>query len=117
MPRHLYIHVPFCRSRCAYCAFYSTTGADAALLDRYVDAILAELSRSGATGPLDTIYLGGGTPPLLGAGRVARLLDAIRAQPTASQDAEVTIEANPEGLARGDAAALRAAGEIRPISS
>ena len=113
MSRNLYIHVPFCRSRCAYCAFYSTTGADAALLDRYVDDTLRELSRSKATGPLDTIYLGGGTPSLLGADRVARLLDEIRTLPTVSPDAEVTIEANPEGLAEGDAAALRAAGVTR----
>ena len=113
MPRHLYIHVPFCRSRCAYCAFYSTTGADAALLDRYINAILFELSQSGEAGPLDTIYLGGGTPSLLGPGRVARLLDELRTLSTLSLDAEVTLEANPEGLAEGDTAALRAAGVTR----
>ncbi len=113
MPRHLYLHVPFCRSRCAYCAFYSTTGADAALLDRYVNAVLVELSRSEMIGPWDTIYLGGGTPSLLAPVRTARLLDEIRTLCTFSPNAEVTIEANPEGLAEGDAAALRAAGVNR----
>jgi len=108
-PRHLYLHVPFCRSRCAYCAFYSTTGATPSLLDRYVDGILVELDQDPPGGPWDTVYLGGGTPSLLGARRVARLLGSL----PLTGDAECTVEANPEGLRAGDAAAYRDAGVNR----
>jgi len=112
-PRHLYIHVPFCRSRCAYCAFYSTTTADPSLLDRFCDAILAEASLAEDSGPWETVYLGGGTPSLLGVDRIVRLLGGLRKATPFAVDAELTLEANPEGLGRLDADAFRAAGLTR----
>jgi oxygen-independent coproporphyrinogen-3 oxidase len=109
--RHLYVHLPFCASRCGYCAFVVEVGA----LDRrdaYVDALLAELEREQSVlGPLDTVYFGGGTPTLTGADRIARLMGAIR--PRLAPGAEVTIEANPETVDAGSLAALRETGITR----
>lgn len=110
-PKLAYIHVPFCRSRCAYCAFYSTTDVTPSLLDRYTDAILAEASD--AAGPYETIYMGGGTPSILGVDRVARLLEGLRSSGSIAEDAEVTLEANPEGLGPTDAGGYRDAGVNR----
>ena len=109
--RHLYLHLPFCASRCGYCAFVVETGS-LALRDAYADALLAELRReSGRLGELDTVYLGGGTPTLMRPRRLARLLDAVR--PHLADGAEVSIEANPETVDRRQLAGLRAMGVTR----
>lgn len=109
--RHLYVHTPFCASRCGYCAFVVEVGA----LDRrdeYVDALLGELDREEPRlGGLDTVYFGGGTPTLMEPDRIARVMDAVR--PRLAAGAEVTIEANPETVDRDAFAALRAAGITR----
>ena len=109
--RHLYVHLPFCASRCGYCAFVVEVGA----LDRrdaYLDALLTELeAESGQLGPLDTVYLGGGTPSLMRPRRIARLMDAIR--PHLAPGAEVSIEANPETVDRASLEAFAAAGITR----
>ena len=110
-PNQLYIHVPFCRSRCAYCAFYSTTDATPSLLDRFTEAVLTEASDGG--GPYETVYMGGGTPSLLGVDRVARLLDGLDRSGSVAEGAEVTLEANPEGLGPEDAGRYRDAGVNR----
>lgn len=92
----LYIHIPFCASKCAYCDFYSFA-ADEALKDAYTEALCRELAAWGGLlgRPVDTVYLGGGTPTLIGGARLARLLEtAARFFPLAA-DAEVTLEANP----------------------
>lgn len=92
--RHLYVHLPFCRSRCGYCAFVVETGG----LDRrdaYMDALLAELDRrTGLIGDLETVYLGGGTPSLMRPRRIARLLDALHG--CLAPGAEISMEMNPE---------------------
>ena len=92
----LYIHVPFCASKCAYCDFYSFAGSPA-LMDAYTDALLRELDVWGAGGNLraDTVYFGGGTPSLLGGERLARILERAAACFSLSANAEVTLEANP----------------------
>jgi oxygen-independent coproporphyrinogen-3 oxidase len=109
--RHLYVHLPFCASRCGYCAFVVETGS-LGMRDAYLDALLVELEReSDALAPLDTVYLGGGTPTLMRPRRLARLLDAIR--PRMAEGAEVSIEANPETVDRRALAALRAMGLTR----
>ena len=72
----LYIHIPFCASRCAYCGFYSTTRAD--MQDSYIDAVCHELDmRQASADSIDTIYLGGGTPSMLSAGNLNRLISYI----------------------------------------
>jgi len=89
--RHLYVHLPFCAHRCGYCDFVTLVGRQAQH-GRYVDALLGELEleRGDLSEPLDTVFLGGGTPTFTEPAALRRLL---RALPGAS---EVTIEANPE---------------------
>jgi putative oxygen-independent coproporphyrinogen III oxidase len=94
--RHLYAHLPFCSSRCGYCAFVVEVG-QLDQRDRYLDALLTELSlRHADLHPIETVYLGGGTPTLMGADRLARILDVLG--PSLSPGAEVTTEANPETI-------------------
>ena len=95
---HLYIHVPFCARRCSYCDFSIAVRA-ATPVDEYLTALRSEL----ATGVikdsiLDTVYLGGGTPSRLGGLGVAQVLSAVRETATMANDAEVTIEANPDDV-------------------
>ena len=104
----IYIHIPFCKSRCAYCDFFSTT-----LLSRreaYVDALCKEAKRRLSTLPsISTIYFGGGTPSLLSPDQIARILQTIDAQ----QAIEVTLEANPGDLTPDYLRAVREAGVNR----
>lgn len=94
-PPGLYIHVPFCLSKCPYCDFYSLTGADGEMMDAYVQAVCRTLAAARARGfsGADTLYLGGGTPSLLGGKRLYTLLSAAR--PLLTDEAEITLEANP----------------------
>jgi len=88
--RHLYVHLPFCSSRCGYCDFVTVVGRDDEH-DGYVDALLRELELERTLlGELESVYLGGGTPSLTDPAALERLL---RSLPPA---AEVTVEANPE---------------------
>ncbi len=96
----LYIHVPFCHSKCAYCDFYSrpcTTDYD---YKRYVEAAKAEYSMRSAgylaDGKFSTVYIGGGTPSVLPADLLRELLAAVR--PDVATEAEITIECNPEDV-------------------
>ncbi len=108
---HLYVHLPFCASRCGYCAFVVEVGREDAQ-DAYLAALLAELDRERhALGPIATVYLGGGTPTLMGGERLSVLLTAIR--PLLAPGAEVTVEANPETVDAALADALSAAGVTR----
>lgn len=90
----IYIHIPFCKSRCIYCGFYSTTHLD--LRQRYVDAVCAEYrlacTRMAISGSPHTIYIGGGTPSTLTEGQLRQLFDCVG---TAE---EVTIECNPDDV-------------------
>ncbi len=95
----LYIHIPFCLRKCPYCDFNSYAGL-ASLIPDYLDATVLELRRAIAGNnlagrPLSTIYLGGGTPSLLSAEQVSRLLGAVRECMSVSADCEITVEANP----------------------
>src|ERR1044071_3981732 len=96
-PPGIYIHVPFCRARCSYCDF--ATGAyEGALAEAYVGALAREIESfepEGAREEVDTIYFGGGTPSLLTAAQVARILGAVRNRFRVRADAEVTMEMNP----------------------
>lgn len=99
-PRHVYVHVPFCARRCAYCDF-SIAVRKTVPVDDYVDALQRELSiRFGKVKPwvVDTLYFGGGTPSRLGAEGVARAVAVLRDHVELAADAEVTVEANPEDI-------------------
>lgn len=94
----LYLHVPFCASKCPYCDFYSQVG-DQAQLDAYVDLLQRHLALLYATGELSvspaTVFFGGGTPSLLSPDQVTTLLDQLRSTVGLSADAEISLEANP----------------------
>ena len=98
----VYVHVPFCRKRCPYCAFVLIE-SDGSLHDRFVDKVAGEIRR--AKPDARTLYFGGGTPSMLGAPSLSKLIDAVAGRPE-----EITVECNPEGL-RLDG--LRAAGVTR----
>ncbi|TMG45540.1 MAG: radical SAM family heme chaperone HemW [Chloroflexi bacterium] len=94
---HLYVHIPFCKHKCGYCDFNAYAGMDRLMPD-YVDALERELVFARERYPfqeLDSVYLGGGTPSLLQAQLMARLLAFIRRTFNVAPDAEVTLEANP----------------------
>ena len=106
-PIGLYVHVPFCVSKCAYCDFASYAGREADI-PRYVDAVVREITRRGAeTGhpKVNTIFLGGGTPSLLDEVQVTRILDAMFEAFTIEVNAEITCECNPGTLGIRDGTA------------
>jgi oxygen-independent coproporphyrinogen-3 oxidase len=112
----VYLHVPFCASRCGYCDFntYTANELGGANIDGYVDAVLAELKLASQVLPapprVDTVFVGGGTPTLLPSGLLARMLEAIDATWGLAAGAEVTTEANPESVNPGSLRELRLAG-------
>lgn len=112
-PSAIYLHVPFCRHRCAYCDFNTYAGQEA-FIPAYVDALIREIEFCGGNQPgretCASIFLGGGTPSLLEAAHFERILHALRTAFDIKQDAEITIEANPGTLSAAKLAALRQAG-------
>jgi oxygen-independent coproporphyrinogen-3 oxidase len=113
-PGGIYVHLPYCASRCAYCAFVVTT--DGSTRDRYLDALKREMAILGAEAesrPFDTVYLGGGTPSLLPAETIDRLLGELAGAFRLQPGAEVTLEANPEDVSADGARAWAAAGVTR----
>lgn len=92
----LYIHIPYCHHKCTYCGFYSVAGRHNR--DEYVDALCRELEIRRVAEPLQTVYIGGGTPSLLSADQLRRIVRTIRDNYDVSSVEEVTIEANPEDL-------------------
>jgi oxygen-independent coproporphyrinogen-3 oxidase len=134
LPSHLYIHVPFCGRRCSYCDF-SIAVRRVVPVAEYLEGIELELNGLGvrsfetsgsrsstssslrpdsrATWTLDTVYLGGGTPSRLGGDGVKSLLGLVRERATLSNDAEITIEANPDDVSAEAVAAWASAGVNR----
>lgn len=114
-PIGLYVHVPFCVSKCAYCDFASYAGR-AAETPRYVDAVVGEITRRGEESghpKADTVFLGGGTPSLLDEFQMTRILEALFEAFPIEADAEITCECNPGTLTARFAQALRKAGVNR----
>ena len=120
-PFGLYVHVPFCASRCGYCDFNTYLGAElggGALQASYADAAVAEVRLArrvlGDRAPVvDTVFVGGGTPTLLPPSDLARVLDAVREEFGLADGAEVTTEANPDSVDERALAQLRGAGFTR----
>ncbi|GAA3615411.1 radical SAM family heme chaperone HemW [Microlunatus ginsengisoli] len=122
-PFGIYLHVPFCTVRCGYCDFNTYTAAELGAApgtsqDAYVAAALAEIDLAGRvlgdrTPPVDTVFVGGGTPTLLAPERLGLLLDRVRTVFGLASDAEVTTEANPESVDAGGLARLREVGFTR----
>ena len=110
----LYIHIPFCKSRCIYCAFYSTTAEQ--MKQAYVDAVCREMELRKAVyekegkdvgKTLATVYLGGGTPSQLSPTQLQQLFDTIARHYDVIDDAEITIECNPDDVTEAFAELLR----------
>ena len=97
----LYVHIPFCVSKCAYCDFISFS--DHSLVDAYIAALVKEASMRRAAFDavsFDTVFIGGGTPSILAQGSIAQIIGGLRANFSIISNAEITIEANPGTLTR-----------------
>jgi len=97
----LYLHLPFCARHCTYCPFAIST--DLALQDNYTDALIREIGAAAAA-PVSSIYLGGGTPSHTSLDNVTRIFAAVRGRFDVAEEAEISMESNPEDYA-GDAMA------------
>jgi oxygen-independent coproporphyrinogen-3 oxidase len=91
----LYFHLPFCTVHCTYCPFAIST--DIGLQDAYTDAVIREV-QAAPPSPVDSIYLGGGTPSRTSLANLTRLFDAVRSRFDIAEDAELSMEANPEDV-------------------
>lgn len=112
-PIGIYLHVPFCESKCAYCDFYSYR-ADVAVYDKFTDTLCEHLKLAGEriNRSVDTIYLGGGTPSLLGGNRISRIIKAIK-DAFILKNAEITVECNPADILKNDFELMADAGVNR----
>lgn len=122
VPFSAYLHIPFCRVRCGYCDFNTYTSGElrGAKQDEYATTLLSEialaervLADAGALRPMDTVFFGGGTPTLLPAGDLARMLDAAVGAFGLVDGAEVTVEANPDTVTPEVVRTLAKAGVTR----
>lgn len=114
-PFGLYIHVPFCASKCRYCDFYSFAG-DTAQMEHFVQAIDRQVERFApmlAGRMADTVYFGGGTPSLLGGERLSKLLQMLSSRFSIAPHAEITVECNPDSMNADLLHVLRKAGVNR----
>src|SRR5207249_1048425 len=111
-PRAAYVHVPFCAHHCGYCDFAVAVGQDQ-FIDRYLDALAAELATLGQPQSVETIFLGGGTPTYLDASRLDRLLADVRRWLWRQPSGEFSIEANPGTLDASKVAVLSTHGVNR----
>lgn len=116
LPRQgLYVHIPFCKSRCIYCDFYSTT-RHLDSQDTYTAAVLSEMEQRSGELPqerLDTIYIGGGTPSVFSEKNLGRIISGAARHWHISPKAEITVEANPDDITPAYAASLNVAGVNR----
>ncbi len=111
----IYVHIPFCRSKCDYCDFYSLAGREDRM-DDYLKALLVHIRESAPLArrcQVDTVYLGGGTPSLFGEKRLRALLGGIQKRFDLSRDAEITVECNPDSVDVRRLLALRRCGVNR----
>ena len=138
MAAGVYIHIPFCKSRCSYCDFATDVYRDGGVVERYVEALCAEIEGGNPSGSgsvslakgvsglrdtlphgrvsacaIDTIYFGGGTPSLLVSDQLGSILAAVRSRFNVAPDAEITMEMNPATVTAGSLSAYRELGVNR----
>ena len=113
-PLGIYIHIPFCRSKCQYCDFYSIGGSrDPRLVDNYIQALMVHFKETGPRAAdylVDTVYFGGGTPSFFGADNLRRIFAELQHRFRVDRDAEISFEANPDSVSSGLLKKLRAEG-------
>ncbi len=107
--RSAYVHIPFCERVCPYCDFTVVAGRDD-LYDRYLEAVIAEIDAEMPWGPLDSVFVGGGTPSKFGADRLNTIVTSLRDRFAIAAGAEISLEANPEDWTLETALELRAGG-------
>lgn len=108
----IYIHIPFCAKKCAYCDFYSLPGKSK-LMPEYQKAVISHIHESARQLSgyyIDTVYFGGGTPSFFGADRLIEIFEALKRSGKVLVDSEVTLEANPDSVTTADLVKLRKAG-------
>lgn len=113
MTAGVYLHIPFCKSRCSYCDFATDVYRDADTVERYVEALCKEIAtgiNANVNERADTIYFGGGTPSLLTANQVERVLNAVNRQFDITDDVEITLEMNPATVTPDKLRELKALG-------
>jgi oxygen-independent coproporphyrinogen III oxidase len=110
-PAGIYIHIPFCAQKCLYCDFYSVT--DPSLRDAFVKAIEREIAATNSRLPFDSLYIGGGTPSILPARQIGRIIEGIYRQFNLDASAEITLEVNPGTVTRESLKAFRESGVTR----
>ena len=111
----IYIHIPFCASKCSYCDFYSLAGQESKM-DRYQSALLKHIEESAAQMEpyyIDTIYFGGGTPSFYGAKRLCEIFNTLKRTAKVLKSAEVTVEMNPDSVSQNDLRLLKNEGVNR----
>ena len=133
MSAGIYLHIPFCKSRCSYCDFATDVYRSADAVERYVSALCREISASSISNerttpsaklghpsfvrrglsPVDTIYLGGGTPSLLSPAQMEQILNAVAVKFDVADDAEITVEMNPATVTADTLAGYRSLGVNR----
>jgi len=107
----LYIHIPFCIEKCRYCDFLSFGGNDESLHLAYIEALIAEIENIKGCGyEADSIYIGGGTPSLLNSDSIIKMMDAVSKAFAVSDNAEISIEANPKTVTTQKLSAYHSAG-------
>jgi oxygen-independent coproporphyrinogen-3 oxidase len=100
-PQGIYIHIPYCSGKCLYCGFCSVRSASDDSWYKYPRALMGEMELAIPLKlEVGTVYFGGGTPTVLSSGKLMEILEAVRMRTTLAPDAEITLEANPEGLHR-----------------
>ena len=111
----IYIHIPFCASKCSYCDFYSLAGCEHLMPDyhRALIAHLAESARGIRNYEVDSVYFGGGTPSYYGAEHLMEIFDVLKRNGNVRLDAEVTVECNPDSMTYKDLKLLRSEGVTR----
>ena len=111
----VYIHIPFCASKCGYCDFYSLSGCDHMMPD-YQDALIDHIEESAQSlksYEVDSVYFGGGTPSFYGADRIVEIFNTLKLNGNVRLDSEVTVECNPDSTSLNALKLLREEGVNR----
>ena len=107
----IYLHIPFCRSKCPYCDFFSMRASEPDY-NNYIEALkkCIHFWSSETEKTVDTIYIGGGTPSLMSAGQIVKIINAVKSSFNCSDNIEITIEANPKSAVGFDFELARQSG-------
>ncbi|MBR4279034.1 MAG: radical SAM family heme chaperone HemW [Clostridia bacterium] len=109
----LYFHIPFCVKKCDYCAFYSVSNSSDSKKQAYFEALLSQISLLKTDRIIQSVYFGGGTPPILGVDRLCQLIKQVKSSFTLANDCEITVEVNPKTVDFNDLKALKNSGANR----